>query len=211
MNEQIGEARENLVLRVHLQRWHQRAATQREWLERVAVVDNTRRLKVAFSIWKQRLREHVQEKQRVAWRQDMRTRLATFKKRRKQALLKEFWLRWLREYQLRRSEQHYYGQLAIRCYVHWKEQLHNHYQLEANADQAYRGATLARFLDHWRRSSELKGPERAVAQVVQSRIKREVFQVWKKQWCVQPVHENRTMTECVHSGMILNWPSLSTM
>ncbi|KAJ8078611.1 hypothetical protein PM082_012894 [Marasmius tenuissimus] len=182
MDRQIGEARDNLVLRVHLQRWRQRASAQREWLERVAVVDNTRRLKAAFSTWKQHLQERVQEKQRSAWRQDMRMRLATFKKRRKEVLVKAFWRHWLREYQLRRSEQHYYAQLAIRCYVHWKERLHNLYQLEAHADEAYRGAILSRYWDYWRRSSEMNGPERALARVVQLRMKREAFQVWKKQW-----------------------------
>ncbi|KAL0579957.1 hypothetical protein V5O48_002041 [Marasmius crinis-equi] len=182
MNQQIGEARDNLLVRIYLQRWRERAAAQREWRERVAAVDNTRRLKVAFGVWKRRLRERAQEKQKLAWRQDMRIRLATFKKRRKEALLKEAWRCWLRAYQLRQSEQHYYQQLTIRCYAHWKEKLHNLYQAEAHADQLYDGATLARFWDYWRRSTEFKAPESAVTRQVEFRMKREVFQVWKKQW-----------------------------
>ncbi|KAF9264836.1 hypothetical protein L218DRAFT_925468 [Marasmius fiardii PR-910] len=182
MNQQIGEARENLILRICLQRWRERAVAQREWYNQIAVVDNKRRLKAAFSIWKQRLQGHLQEKQKLAWRQDMRARLATFRKQRKEASLKEFWVHWRRTYQHRLSELHYHERLKIRCYLQWKEKLHTMYRLEDNADQAHHDALVSRFWDYWKHSVELRFPERVVARQVESRIKREVFEVWKKQW-----------------------------
>ncbi|KAG7092302.1 hypothetical protein E1B28_008664 [Marasmius oreades] len=182
MNQQIGEARENLILRIYLQRWRERTASQREWCNRIAAVDNKRRLKAAFNIWKQRLQDRLQEKQKMAWRQDMRVRLATIRRHRKEALLKEYWIHWRRAYQYRLSEAHCCDRLRLRCYSQWKERLHRVYRSEDNADQAHRDALLGRFWEYWKRTIELRVPERVMNRQVELRVKREVFEVWKKQW-----------------------------
>ncbi|KAK7043628.1 hypothetical protein VNI00_008239 [Paramarasmius palmivorus] len=181
-NSQIGEARDNLVIRIHLQRWRQRAAAHQELYSRVASVANARTLKAVFKAWKERTAERVKEKQQAAWRQEMRSKMAIVRKRHNEGIKREFFLRWRRAYQLRMAELHYNEQTAVRCYARWKEKLHGIYQLEASADQAYYEAFVTRFWDHWRRAAELRIPERIIDNRVALRIKGEALTVWKKHW-----------------------------
>ncbi|ESK93040.1 spindle pole body duplication -related protein [Moniliophthora roreri MCA 2997] len=181
-NSQIGEARDNLVVRIHFQRWRQRAVVHRELYSRVAAVANARCLKAAFKVWKQRMMERVKEKQQAAWRQDMRSKMAIVRKRHNEGVKRDFFLRWRQAYQLRAAEQHYQERLVVRCYLRWKETLHGIYHLEANADQAYYETFVARFWDHWRRRTELRVPEKVVENRVAFRIKSEALGVWKKHW-----------------------------
>ncbi|KAF9053616.1 hypothetical protein BDZ89DRAFT_1056201 [Hymenopellis radicata] len=179
-HEQIQEARENLLLRLYLQRWRDQLASHQQLLDNVAVVADRRRLKAAFSAWKKRL----VSKQHANWRDSMRSKMKIVRKKQEQRLRKDAWSKWRQSYQSHLSDQHFNKRFVLRIYQRWKERLIAVDRLEDAADQVLETG-IARVAEtcwnHWRRMAQLRIAERAISQRVGYRLKRQVMTQWQKQ------------------------------
>ena len=129
-NEQIAEARENLVLRLAIHKWRARTAAHNALYDRVATLSNNRRLRQALSKWKAKSKE----KRQVQWRNDMRSRMKMVRDNHEQKLVQDVWARWRQGYQLHLSDQHFAEKLVYRFFNRWRCRLAELEQLDAAGD-----------------------------------------------------------------------------
>ncbi|KAI0693271.1 hypothetical protein BC835DRAFT_1354288 [Cytidiella melzeri] len=177
-NEQISQARDNLIVRLALHNWRTRTAARRELYRRVAVLSDGRRLKAAVQLWRVKLRERKQ----TQWRNDMRMRMKTVRDRHDMKLKKDAWAKWRQSYRSHISEQHYSQKLVLRLYQKWRMKSVKVDRLEGAADQfvaARMKLQKERCWDLWRRSIEMRKAEAAMAERVGLRILSNVMDAWK--------------------------------
>ncbi|KAJ3867775.1 hypothetical protein EV359DRAFT_33800 [Lentinula novae-zelandiae] len=182
-NEQIDDARDNLLLRKLFQRWHQRTAFHNNMYVRVDAFAKRRCQRTFFGFWKQRLKHRAKEKQQIEWRQDMRMKIQIVRKRRDERILKEAWVKWGRSHKLVIADQYFDEQLVVRLFRHWRTQLRQNHEKEAIADDmscSRMDKVVESCWDHWRASTDFSRIQKVVSERVGLRIVFEAFDVWKK-------------------------------
>ncbi|KAH7929761.1 hypothetical protein BV22DRAFT_1080370 [Leucogyrophana mollusca] len=178
-NEQVAEARDNVILGSTLRRWRNATASLIEQREHVATIADNRCLRTAMAAWKTRLKE----KRQIAWRNDMRTKMKITREKREAKLRKDAWAKWRQSYRSHLSEQHYNERLALRFLRRWKMRLTKADHMEAVADEfvrAHEGSAVTKCWKQWKRALAVKDAEKTVVQKVGIRVMADVMDVWKK-------------------------------
>ncbi|GLB35015.1 putative sfi1 spindle body protein [Lyophyllum shimeji] len=178
-NQQIDEARDNLLLRLSLQRWRSVTASHAELYRRIASLSDNRGLKHAFSTWRARLKQKEQDK----WRQQMRQKMKIIRDKREQKIRKDAWAKWRQSYRSHLSGQHYTANLVHRFYYCWKKRLSAIIELEDIADnalQASQGRVAERCWNCWRDATELRNSERIMSERVGLRLMGDAMAAWQR-------------------------------
>ncbi|KAJ7452477.1 CTLH/CRA C-terminal to lish motif domain-containing protein [Mycena galericulata] len=179
-NEQIGEARDHLILRLCIHRWRTRTVASQERIGRVTNVANRRHLEVAFGAWKTKTREREQAR----WRDSMRAKMKLIRDRRELKLMKDVLERWKQCYKTRVAVQHYTDALTARYYRRWRRRLAHLDHLDDVADglsQVVEGGVLERCWYRWKHESQLQVAYKIVSDNVGLRVKTEVMDAWRRQ------------------------------
>ncbi|KAJ4488143.1 hypothetical protein J3R30DRAFT_3695788 [Lentinula aciculospora] len=182
-NEQIDDARDNLLLRRLFQRCHQRTTSRLNMYERVDAFANRRLQRTFFSIWKARLKKRVKEKQQTEWRRDMRMKIQLVRARRDLRIVKEAWVQWGRSHKLIVADQFFYEQLVVRLSQRWRTRLQEIRENEAVADglsRSHMWRVVESYWDHWRASTQMSHIEKVLSERVGQRIISEVLDTWNK-------------------------------
>ncbi|KAF8078011.1 hypothetical protein FPV67DRAFT_1403819 [Lyophyllum atratum] len=178
-HEQIGEARDNLVLRLSLQRWRSATASRRDLYRRITSLSDTRYLRRAISIWRTRLREREQNK----WRLGMRQKMKAIRDKRERKLRKDAWAKWRQLYRSHLSGQHYTQNLVHRFYYCWKKRLSAIVEYEEMADNAFlacQDRAIETYWNRWRNVRELRASEQIISERVGLRVMGEAMALWQK-------------------------------
>ncbi|KAJ7582773.1 hypothetical protein C8J56DRAFT_955676 [Mycena floridula] len=177
---QISEARDILILRLHIQHWHHKTLAKRELYNRVAILSDKRLLRSHFKLWHLRLKE----RQQSAWRHSMRQKMDIVRKRRQDRLLNDAWAKWRQSHRSHLAEQRFYEQLVIRFYKRWKQRLYAVDDLAVQADSMLRERdwkAAEGMFNHWYMAVHLRSLERTVETKVSLRVMDEAMTVWKRQ------------------------------
>ncbi|KAG5646652.1 hypothetical protein DXG03_002642 [Asterophora parasitica] len=185
-SEQIGEARDNLILRIHLQRWRAATASRRDLYERITTLAHDRCLRKAINVWRTRLREKEQDK----WRQGMRQKMKTVREKRERTLRKDAWAKWRQSYRSHLSGKHYAENLVHHFYFCWKTRLSAIEELEDAADHAFQASqerVADKYWNQWRNARELRNSERIMAERIGLRLMGETMSIWQKRVRAQEI------------------------
>ncbi|THH32104.1 hypothetical protein EUX98_g2082 [Antrodiella citrinella] len=177
-NEQIAEARENLVLRLAIHKWRTRTAGHKDLYDRIATLSDNRRLRLALQIWKAKLRE----KKQTQWRVDMRSRMKLVKDNHERNIVHDVWAKWKQGHQTHLSDQHFTTKLAIRFLTRWRTRLTGLDQLDAAGEHfvsVKESMTMERSWHVWRGAMHMTRTERTMADRVTLRVLSTAMQVWK--------------------------------
>ncbi|KAI0341741.1 hypothetical protein BDW22DRAFT_1485199 [Trametopsis cervina] len=188
-NEQIAQARDNLIIRLALHNWRAKTAKRRELYHRVAKMSDGRRLKTAMQLWRTKLKERKQ----AQWRNDMRMRMKTVRDNRDLKLKKDAWAKWRQSYRSHISEQHYSEKLVLRFYDMWRRRLAQLSRLEVAAIQLSKTKEKSqreRCWDLWRRAMDMRKAERTMKERVGLRILSNVIDVWKKRMLTNQIADD---------------------
>ncbi|KAF5365583.1 hypothetical protein D9758_003196 [Tetrapyrgos nigripes] len=179
IDQQVADARDNMILHMVLQRWCRRTAEKQAFYKRVDDIANNRILLKCYNKWKLRIKEKYQTK----WRHDMRVKIHIVRRNHTEKLRKDAWAKWRQLYQSRLADQRYSEQLVIRFFLHWKRRLVQLDESRAVADQASHGR-ISRVAedawDHWKHVTDLRSRERAITERVSLRIMGETLSVFRK-------------------------------
>ncbi|TFK42645.1 Sfi1 spindle body protein-domain-containing protein [Crucibulum laeve] len=178
-NRQISEARDNLLIRLTLQRWQSQYITRKELADRTAGLFNDRHMRRTFNTWKAKLKERKQ----TEWRNNMRRKMKYIKEKRESSLRKDAWAKWRQQHRSHLAMQYYSERLVLRFYTVWKRRLEELDGLEAIAEDVSRTAensALEKSWKHWRTCLELRAAERTMAERVNLRIIGNVLDTWRK-------------------------------
>ncbi|KAE9406353.1 hypothetical protein BT96DRAFT_987496 [Gymnopus androsaceus JB14] len=182
-NEQVGTARDNILLQRFLLRWYERAASRRDFYKQVDAVSNRLCQRAFFRIWKHRFKERLKEKQQAEWRQDMRMKIQLVRQKRDTRILREAWSEWAQSHKLILAEQHFSEQVVVRLFRRWKTRLRGVYEKEAVADDMFRSrmdGVVEMYWDHWRSYTELARMEKMMSKRVGLRIMGDALDTWNK-------------------------------
>ncbi|KAG6911480.1 hypothetical protein DXG01_014554 [Tephrocybe rancida] len=188
-DKQIAAARDNLLLRIHLQRWRHINASRCDIHQRITTMSDNRCRRKALSIWRSRLREKEQDK----WRQDMRQKMKIIREQREHKLCKDALAKWRQSYRSHISGQHYVERLVYRLYKRWKTRLSTINELELAAGDAFQASQEKIFLrcwDRWRIATDMRVSERVMAERIGLRLMSDSMSVWQKN-----MHDHRSATE----------------
>lgn len=178
-NRQIGEARDNLLLRISLQRWRDHTASHLNLHRRITNLSDNRRLRKALHVWKSRLKEKEQNK----WRHEMRLKMKIIKEKREAKLRKDAWTKWRQSHRSHFARQHYAERLVLQFYSRWKQRLSGVIEREATADYVFESAerkALERCWVRWRNASDVRNSERIMTERIELRLMGTVLDVWRK-------------------------------
>ncbi|KAK0459672.1 uncharacterized protein EV420DRAFT_1537125 [Desarmillaria tabescens] len=161
-NDQIQDARDNLVMRLTLQRWSSRLAAYRRTCQTADAVADKHQMIRAFSRW----RRSLVGKQHENWRSSMRSKMKIVRTKREERLRKDAWAKWRQSYRSHLSDQHYNERLSLRCFQRWKGKLYALDGLEDVADEVQHARAehaFERCWSHWRQMTQLCAAERIIA------------------------------------------------
>ncbi|KAJ7219221.1 hypothetical protein GGX14DRAFT_541179 [Mycena pura] len=178
-NQQIAEARDNLILRVRINQWRARTAVHSELLGRVANLANDRLLRASFTTWKAVTRE----KQQVRWRGSMRSKMKFIRDKRESRLVTDALVKWKQSHDIRTADQHCHRTLLVRYCSWWRKKLGHIDQIVDLANELSRVAdhgVLEKSWYYWKHASQLQLAYRIVTDNVGLRVKTEVMDVWRK-------------------------------
>ncbi|EMD38501.1 hypothetical protein CERSUDRAFT_153416 [Gelatoporia subvermispora B] len=184
-NQQIADARDDLILRRTLQRWRTLIAERHEIDRHVSGLSDARRLKTAFGLWKSKLKE----KRQNDWRNAMRARMNLIRERRESKLRKDAWAKWRQSYQSHLSDQHFCRTILFRFLRKWRLRLATLEEMDAAAEHfelLQQDRQLERSWDVWREALDVRKAEKILGERVDLRIITQALDVWKKQ-----LHEQR--------------------
>ncbi|KAL4254064.1 hypothetical protein ABKN59_002448 [Abortiporus biennis] len=177
-NEQIAQARDNLILRLAIHKWRNLTATRLEQYHRVAQLSNQRRMKLALHIWKSKFRE----KKQIEWRNDMRARMKKIRENRDRRLLEFVWTKWRQGHELHLADSRFSQNAVVRCWTIWKSKLASLDGLDATADMFLHEKEIGvveNFWRTWRHAASLKTAERTMSDRVALRIQAQYWDAWR--------------------------------
>ncbi|KAG6903226.1 hypothetical protein C0995_002769 [Termitomyces sp. Mi166 len=178
-NGQIAEARDNLIMRIYLQRWRKSTSSRQDLYQHISIFFDNRCRGRFLTLWRYRLRRREQDK----WRQDMRQKMKTIRERRGLKLCKDAWAKWRKSYCSHMSGHRYAEQLVHRFYNRWKKRLSTINQFELIADDAFRaseGRAVLRYWDRWRTARQLRSSEQIMFERIDLRLMRDAMSIWQK-------------------------------
>ncbi|KAJ7097976.1 hypothetical protein B0H15DRAFT_823665 [Mycena belliarum] len=180
-SQQIGEARDKILLEVSIKRWRARTAESRELCGRVATLANYQVLHDALRKWKERTRE----RQQARWRASMRAKMKLVRDKRESKLMKDALAKWRKLYRSQLAEQRYATSIASRYYGRWRKQVVHLDHLDDAADEFSRQIVEVGVLERcwylWKHKSHLQLAHRMISGNVGLRVKAEVMDVWRTQ------------------------------
>ncbi|KAK0240195.1 CTLH/CRA C-terminal to lish motif domain-containing protein [Armillaria nabsnona] len=179
-NNQIQDARDNLVMRRTLQVWSSRLDAYRRTCQTANAMADKRQMKKAFFRW----RRSLVAKQNENWRNSMRSKMKIVRTKREQRVRKDAWAKWRQSYRSHLSDQHYKERLSLRIFKRWKAKLSAVDGLEDVADEVQHARAehaVERYWTRWRQMTHLRAAESVIAQQVGQRVKRQVMKTWRKQ------------------------------
>ncbi|KAF8136617.1 hypothetical protein EV363DRAFT_1320052 [Boletus edulis] len=168
-NQQVSEARDNVILGSALRRWRNVTASLVEKQKHAITLANTRCLRAVLTLWKIKLKE----KRQVTWRNDMRTKMKTIREKRDLKIQKDAWAKWRQSFRSHLSELQYNERIVLRFFTRWKSRLSKLDCLETAAEQFYRRTTCSAVLQtwkRWKRALAIKDAEKAVATKIGLRL-----------------------------------------
>ena len=178
-HQQIGEARDRMLLRLFMQRWQSKLAFQRQFQNQQVVEFSKHHLKTAFRVWQAKLKQ----KQQLVWRSEMRRKIKIIRNKLDFNIKKDAWAKW-RQLQLsHRADRQYRLFLLVRFLARWKTRLR---QVSEMADVANEYAShlnlkvADRYWDYWKRATVSRHRELVVIQRVDWRIMVNAFDQWKR-------------------------------
>ncbi|CAA7271758.1 unnamed protein product [Cyclocybe aegerita] len=187
-HQQIQEARDSLLLRVFMQRWGTRLASQRHLEGQLIARFMRRHLKRIFRTWQVKLGR----KRQIAWRIEMRQKMKVVKNKSEFRVKKDVWMKWQQQLLARRAHEHYELGLLSRSLSRWKQTLVRIDDLDNIAEEFSRKTALeavVRCWHYWKGSTILKHQGAIVSQRVDCRIMAEAFDVWRNRMAYIEVAE----------------------
>ncbi|KAI6045673.1 Sfi1 spindle body protein-domain-containing protein [Pisolithus marmoratus] len=178
-NEQVAEARDKVILGSAIHRWQNKTALLLERDEHAACVANVRRLRVAMTIWRSKLKERRQ----LTWRNEMRAKMKTIREKRESNIQKNAWAKWWHAHCCRLAEMQFMERLTRRFFFRWKTRLANLDRLEISATDFLERPTCSAIVHAWklwRRALRIRNAAHMVTANAGLRVKREVVDIWKK-------------------------------
>ncbi|KAG2144777.1 hypothetical protein BD769DRAFT_1625348 [Suillus cothurnatus] len=185
-NEQVAQARDNVILGSSLRSWRNATALRLEMHARAASIADARCLRFALDVWGAK---HKQKKQ-LQWRHDMRAKMKTVRERHETKLVKYAWVKWQQSHRSLLNEQQYNERIVARFFLRWKHSLLKLDRMDSAADgfsQKIKGSAAHRAWKHWQKAMAARDAEKTVVHKVALRIKGTVMDLWKKQ-----THERQT-------------------
>ncbi|KAJ6596838.1 hypothetical protein DFH09DRAFT_1272396 [Mycena vulgaris] len=177
-DQQIGEARDHVILRLCIHRWRTRTAESRQLVGRVDGLANSRDLAAAFRKW----RKKAKERQQARWRASMRAKMKLIRDKREFKMMGDFFAKWRQRHRSHLADQHYSASLVLRYYRCWKNGVANLDHLDDVAEELSRvveGGVLERFWYRWKHESQLQLAHKMVTNSIGLRVKTEVMDVWR--------------------------------
>ena len=178
-SKQIDEARDNLLLRITLQRWRKGLASRQLKREHAAKILGRKHLKQFFNLWSDKLKAKRQEK----WRQDMRIKMKTVRDQREVRLEKNMWAKWRCLYRLRLAAHSYDRHLSVAFFRRWKKKLEHVDRLDMLADEAAHHGMKRLVIQNWgkwKHALELSLCEKAFMEQICLRTVKSVTLIWRK-------------------------------
>ncbi|KAG2041676.1 hypothetical protein BDR03DRAFT_1072733 [Suillus americanus] len=185
-NEQVAQARDNVILGSSLRSWRNATASRLEMHARAASIADARCLRFALDVWGAK---HKQKKQ-LQWRHDMRTKMKTVRERHETKLVKYAWAKWQQSHRSLLNELQYNERMVARFFLRWKNSLLKLDHMDSAADefsQRIKGSAAHRAWKHWKKAMAARDAGKTVAHKAALRIKGMVMDLWKKQ-----THEHQT-------------------
>ncbi|KAG6332366.1 hypothetical protein ID866_6722 [Astraeus odoratus] len=184
-NQQVEEARDNVVLGSALHRWRNRAALLLEREGHATRVADVRRLRVAMAVWTAKLKE----RRHLMWRNEMRSKMKITRQKREYKIQRDAWAKWRQAYCSRLAEMQFRERSIMWLFFRWKMKVAKLERLEVTAvefSQRPSCSVIAGAWKQWRRAVSIRHAEHTVMANVGLRVKREVMDVWMKR-----VHDHR--------------------
>jgi protein SFI1 len=178
-NQQIGQARDSLLLRMSLQRWRKLSSSRRELQHRVTKLSDSRFLRSSMELWRAKLKERNQAK----WRDDMRHNMKTVKDKMGLRLRKDAWAKWRQSYLSHLSSQRYAEHLLFRFYCHWKGRLSRLDELEDVAELHLGGIEqrwVGRCWNLWKKAIGVRNAEQVLVERVNMRLLGSGMTIWRQ-------------------------------
>lgn len=179
-NEQVAQARDNVILGSSLRSWRNATASRLEMHARAASIADARCLRFALDIWSAK---HKQKKQ-LQWRHDMRAKMKTVRERHETKLVKYAWVKWQQSHRSLLNELQYNERIVARFFLRWKTCLLKLDRMDSAADefsQRIKGGAAHRAWKHWQKAIAARDAGKTVAHKAALRIKGIVMDLWKKQ------------------------------
>ncbi|KAG1782677.1 hypothetical protein EV702DRAFT_1232774 [Suillus placidus] len=179
-NEQVSQARDNVILGSSLRSWRNATASRLEMHARAASIADARCLRFALDVWGAK---HKQKKQ-LQWRHDMRAKMKTVRERHEIKLVKYAWVKWQQSHRSLLNERQYNECIVARFFLRWKNSLLKLDRMDSAADefsQRIKGSVAHRAWKHWQKAMAARDAGKTVAHKAALRIKGIVMNLWKKQ------------------------------
>ncbi|KAH7889441.1 hypothetical protein F5I97DRAFT_530889 [Phlebopus sp. FC_14] len=178
-NQQVAEARDNVIVGSALRRWRTASASLLERRQSAVRHADSSCLRRAMTVWKAKLKL----KRQVMWRNDMREKMKLTRQKRETKVQKDAWAKWRQSYRSHLSELQYNERVVMKFFLQWKTRLVRLDRLEATADGFSRrpnGSTAVQTWKFWRRALSIRNAEKLVQGRVGLRVTSEVMEIWKK-------------------------------
>ena len=179
-NEQVAEARDNVIQSSAIRFWRNATALRLQMHDRAATFADSRHLRLALGVWKAK---YKQKKQQL-WRSEMRAKMKTVRERHDIKLIRDAWARWQQSHRALLSELQYNERIAARYLLRWKNALLKLDRMDSAADDFSRrikGSAAQRAWKHWQKAIAVRDAEKTVTHKVSLRIKGKVMDLWKEQ------------------------------
>ncbi|KAJ3521872.1 hypothetical protein NMY22_g12132 [Coprinellus aureogranulatus] len=144
--EQVGEARDRLILQRSLEKWMRKQASHRQLYQHINELCNRRILLTFLRLWQDR----AQEARHKRWRQDMRNKMRTIRHNHETRLIKDAWCRWRAATQAKLVYQSYLDRLLARTYTAWKNRMNKILELNIVAEDFSQNGGSALVKSSWR-------------------------------------------------------------
>ncbi|KDR81550.1 hypothetical protein GALMADRAFT_113988 [Galerina marginata CBS 339.88] len=178
-NQQVGEARDRLLLERFMKCWQRHVVSRRACEDKLVNQFHKHAVKSFFKTWQAKLKQ----RQQTAWRNDMRQKMKLIKTKSEIRMKKHAWAKW-RQHQLSRAaDKHYELRLLVLHHSRWKEKLVHLDSLDMAADHfAEEGhlRILSRSWGRWKETSSLRHDENVMALRVDTRVMANIFDLWRK-------------------------------
>ncbi|KAF8959025.1 hypothetical protein BDZ97DRAFT_1923172 [Flammula alnicola] len=178
-HQQIGEARDKLLLRLFMQRWQRQLTTLRNREDELVAQFDTHRVKLIFDVWRMKLKHRRQ----IAWRNDMRQKMKIIKNKSESRLKEDAWATWRQLYLAHRADAHHRSSLLIRYHSRWKEKLMKLDDMDSVADQFGESShfrSLQKCWSKWKETASLRHDEHLMVQRIDCRIMANSIDLWRK-------------------------------
>ncbi|KJA20236.1 hypothetical protein HYPSUDRAFT_1092898 [Hypholoma sublateritium FD-334 SS-4] len=202
-HQQIGEARDKLLLRLSIQRWQTQLTVRRNRESDMVKRFDVYRSRIFWGAWQAKLKQRRQ----IAWRNDMRQKLRAMKSKTDARLVSAAWKKWRQLYLGHHAGFHYQANLMHRCLSRWKHRLLHADDMQNLAIQFSDGTQFARLRRSWIawiNAIGMRRDERVMVERVNSRIVANSLDIWRKRMEIVKV-ANRFRDQMIMKHSLRKW------